>query len=391
MSSTNDGTDTKKSSSVLALDTENNTYNKGSWSDSRFKAVCWSFASSTESGVFKSDEEGLGQLRERVAGSRLLVGFNWKYDVNVFRKLGVDLCGFQCWDCQIGEFIISNQRERYPSLEGSLTRYGLGHKLDVVKTEYWEKGIQTEVVPWDVLSEYAEQDAVMTLKLYEKQQEVMTPAQKRLCRMMCMDLLVLADIEWNGIKFDEELCAQRAETIKKEIQGITGELSSIYPNITINFNSGDQLSAFLYGGTIVEEVKEHVGFFKTGNKVGQPRYRNHEVSHELPRLVTPVRGSELAKPGYWSTNNDTLLKLRGSRKTKAIIDLIQRQVRMYTLLSKSYEGLLKSNRDGMWEQGMLHGQFNQCVAQTGRLSSSNPNLQNIDSEAADLFVSRYND
>lgn len=374
---------------ILALDTENNTYNKGSWSDSRFRAVCWSSASSSGSRVHPSDADGLARLSEHIVGATLLVGFNWKYDVNVFRKLGVDLYGYQCWDCQIGEFILSNQRERYPSLEDSLIRHNLGHKLDVVKTEYWERGIQTDAVPWDVLSEYAEQDAVMTLKLYEKQQEVMTLAQKRLCRMMCMDLLVLADIEWNGIKFDEELCAQRAETIKKEIQGITGELSSIYPNVPINFNSGDQLSAFLYGGTIVEEVKEHVGFFKTGNKVGQPRYRNHEAFHELPRLVTPVRGSELAKPGFWATNADTLLKLRGSKKTKNIIELIQRQVRLNTLLSKSYEGILKSNREGYWEQGMLHGQFNQCVAQTGRLSSSNPNLQNIDSEAADLFVSRY--
>lgn len=375
---------------MLALDTENNTYNKGSWSDSRFKSVCWSWASESGSGVSRSDEEGLRGLRERIDESKLLVGFNWKYDVNVFRRLDISLYHIPCWDCQVAEFIISNQHERYPSLEGSLIRHGLGHKLDVVKTEYWDKGIQTEDVPWPILSAYAEQDAVMTLALYEHQiHNVMTPAQIRLCKIMCMDLLVLADIEWNGIKYDEELCNQRAETIKQEIQGITAELSSIYPNVPINFNSGDQLSAFLYGGNVVEEVKEHIGYFKTGNKVGQPRYRNHEVIHELPRLVSPIRGSELAKVGYFSTNADTLLKLRGSKKTKGIIELIQRQVRLNTLLSKSYEGLLKSNREGHWEQGYLHGQFNQCVAATGRLSSSNPNLQNIDAEAADLFITRF--
>jgi len=380
-----------QSSSVLALDTENNTWNKGNVYDRRFKSVCYSFATADNSGCRASTVEGLADLRGQLVEAKLLVGFNWKYDLNVFRKLGIDLSGYQCWDCQLAEFVLSNQTERYPSLEGSLVKYGLGHKLDVVKTEYWDKGIQTEDVPWDILSEYAEQDAVMTLALYKKQMEIMTDAQKRLCRMMNMDLIILAEMEWNGIAYDEELCNQRAETIRQEIQGITDELSSIYPNVPINFNSGDQLSAFLYGGTVVEEVKEHVGFFKTGNKVGQPRYRNHEVLHELPRLVTPVRGTELAKPGFFSTNADTLLKLRGSKKTKGIIELIQRQVRLNTLLSKSYEGIAKANREGNWEPGMIHGQFNQCVAQTGRLSSSNPNLQNTDSDAADLFISRYND
>lgn len=376
---------------IIALDSENQTYNKGSWSDSRFKSVCYSFATSDSSGCLPSNQDGLASLREQLVSAKLLVGYNWKYDIGVFRKLGLDLTGYQCWDCQLGEFILSNQRERYPSLEGSLIRHDLGHKIDVVKTEYWEKGKQTDEVPWDILSEYAEQDAKMTLALYHRQQEIMTPEQKRLCRLQCMDLLVLAEMEYNGLIYNEELCNSRAESIKTEIQSITGELSSIYPNIVINFNSGDQLSAFLYGGTIVQEVREHVGFFKTGQKIGEPRYRVHEVSHELPRLVTPIRGSELAKPGVWSTNADTLLKLKGSKKTKGIIEKIQRQVRLGTLLSKSYLGIIKANAEGFWPPGRIHGQFNQVVAQTGRLSSSNPNTQNLDAEVGDLFVSRYND
>lgn len=208
---------------------------------------------------------------------------------------------------------------------------------------------------------------------------------------MSADLLILEEMEWNGIKFNEELANQRAGEIKEQIQQIEDRLLAIYPNVPISFNSGDQLSAFLYGGTITQEVKEHVGFFKTGTKVGQPRFRNHEVLHELPRLFTPVRGSELKKPGFYATSADTLLKLKGNRKTKDILELIQRRTRLSTLLEKTYEGLMKVHREQNWEPNYLHGQFNQVVAATGRLSSSKPNLQNLDGEAQDLFISRYID
>lgn len=374
----------------MALDTESNTYNKGSWSDERFKGVCWSFATEEGSGVYPSTSEGLGNLSGMLEDPEtLIVGFNWKYDLNVFRRLGVDLSSYRCFDCQLAEFIVTYQKQRYPSLEGCLVKYGLGHKLDIVATEYWAKGIQTEDVPQEILYEYAEQDAVKTLELYHHYMRTMTPAQKKLHQMMCMDLIILAEMEWNGIIYDEGLCEKRSEEITAEIQSITDELSKLYPNVPINFGSGDQLSAFLYGGIVKEEVKEHVGFFKTGKQAGEPKYANRIIEHELPRLVQPIRGSELSKPGVFATNADTLLKLRGNRKTKRVIELIQRQVRLGTLLSKSYEGLRKSNRDGHWTAGRLHGSYNQCVVQTGRLSSSNPNLQNLDAAAQDLFVTRY--
>lgn len=375
---------------ALAIDTENQTYNNGAPFDRRFKSVCYSWATSEGSGAHKTDEPGLADLSDRVRQADLLVGFNAKYDIHVLRKLGVnEVLEKNWWDCQIAEFIISGQKWRYPSLDESCALRGLGSKLDVVATEYWAKGIQTEDIPWEVLSAYAEMDAQLTLKLYEAQQQVMTPAQKRLCRLQCMDLMILEEMEWNGLRYDHELCEKRAAEIEEQIQEITDELSRIYPGVPINFNSGDHLSAFLYGGTIIEEGKEHVGFFKTGPRAGEPKYKNVEIKHELPRLFTPIRGSELKKEGFYATNADTLLKLKGTKNTRHIINLIQRQVRLDSLLTKTYRGITRANANGFWDIGWLHGQFNQCVAQTGRLSSSNPNLQNLDGEAQDIFISRY--
>lgn len=378
-------------SKVLALDTENNTWNTGAPFDRRFKNVCWSWADSDSSGASKTDESSLAELTRRIGQADVLVGFNLKYDLHVLRKLGVT--GWETkrvWDCQLAEFVRSNQSWKYPSLNESCLKHGLGQKIDVIAEKYWANGIQTEDIPFSELASYAEQDAILTLQLYEAQQACLSPTQKRLVKLMCMDLLILEEMEWNGILFNEELAHKRTNEIKEQVREIEEKLRAVYPNVPISFNSGDQLSAFLYGGTIEEVVKEHIGFFKTGAKVGQPRFKNNVIVHELPRLFTPLPRSELKKEGYFATSADTLLKLRGNKKTKEILELVQRRTRLSTLLEKTYEGLVNVHTDQNWEPGYLHGQFNQVTVSTGRLSSSKPNLQNLDSAAQDLFISRYN-
>jgi DNA polymerase I-like protein with 3'-5' exonuclease and polymerase domains len=376
---------------VLVLDTESNTWNNGNPFDRRFRNIAYSYANEQSSGAEITTPESIDRLKQRISEAGTLVGFNAKYDVHVFRKIGItEHLEKEWWDCQVAEFILSGMKWKYPSLNESCEKYGLGTKIDIISQEYWNKGIQTEDIPWNILHEYATNDAVLTMNLYIQQMKIMTPSQRRLCRLQCMDLLILEEMEWNGIKFDEDLCKTRASELEKEIQEITDKLASVYPDVPINFNSGDDLSAFLYGGVVKEETKEHIGFFKTGAKIGQPKYKNVIVEHTLPRLVEPLRGSELKKEGFYATNADTLLKLRPNRNTKGIIELIQRQVRLDSLLTKTYRGIVNANSNGNWEPGWLHGQFNQCVAATGRLSSSNPNLQNLDSQAQDIFISRYN-
>ena len=160
----------------------------------------------------------------------------------------------------------------------------------------------------------------------------------------------------------------------------------IYP--WLNFNSNDHLSAFLYGGTIKEEGKEHVGFFKTGDKKGQPKYRNVIIEHILPRLYEPLKGTEMQKEGVFATDEGTLRKLKGK---KGVIQNILELSKLEKLNGTYYKGLVKLRKEMNWEEGILHGQFNQTTAQTGRLSSSRPNLHNFSTELQDIFVSEYND
>lgn len=216
----------------------------------------------------------------------------------------------------------------------------------------------------------------------------MTPQQVKLCYLMCQDLQILQEMEMNGLLFDESLCITRSQEVDDQISTLKTRLAAIYPNIPINFGSNDHLSAFLYGGTIKEEGKEHVGFFKTGDKKGQPKYRNVIIEHILPRLYEPLKGTEMQKEGVFATDEGTLRKLKGK---KGVIQNILELSKLEKLNGTYYKGLVKLRKEMNWEEGILHGQFNQTTAQTGRLSSSRPNLQNFSTELQDIFISEYTD
>lgn len=324
-----------------------------------------------------------------LAAETLVVGFNFKFDLHWLIKSGVyQLRDKHIWDVQIAEFILSHQTNRFPSLNETCERYGFESKLDIVKTEYWDKGINTDQIPWKILESYATRDAELTLACYHAQRKLMTPAQVRLCYLMCQDMKILQEMEANGIPFDEQLCEQRAMEVDDKISTLKGKLSAIYSSVPINFASNDHLSAFLYGGTVKEEAKEHIGYFKTGAKAGQPKYKNIVIEHKLPRLYEPLKGSAMAKEGNFATDEGTLRKLKGN---KNIVNMILELSKLEKLNGTYYNGLVKLRKEMNWEQGMLHGNFNQTTAQTGRLSSSRPNLQNFASELQDIFISKYTD
>jgi len=372
---------------ILSLDTETTIWNKGAPYDPRNKLVCYSYHCDKYSGAnhwHGADPFLTGLLRD----CSIVVGFNFKFDLHWLIKEGVSFTGKKVWDVQIAEFIISHQTNRFPSLNDTCIKYGIPVKEDVVKTEYWDKGINTDEIPWPVLESYAAHDAYITLLCYHAQIAIMTPQQIKLCQLQCEDMQILREMEANGLPFDEELCQVRAEELDDKISKTKQDLTGIYPNVPINFGSNDHLSAFLYGGIVREDGKEHIGFFKTGVKVGQPKFKNIEIEHILPRLYTPIKGSEMAKEGNFATDEGTLRKLRGK---KGVIEKILELSKMEKLNGTYYRGLVKLRNEQGWDKGVLHGQFNQTTAISGRLSSSKPNLQNFATELQDIFVSRYND
>lgn len=320
-----------------------------------------------------------------------IVGFNLKFDIHWLRKSGYTLNGIRLWDIQYAAFLFSNQSIKYPSLEGTSNQAGFGSKVDVVKTEYWEKDIDTIDIPTEVMVSYLLQDINLTEKLYEyylnKFKE--RPELYRLFQLHMEDLQCLIEMEHNGILYDVDQSLKAEKDAEKQIALVEKELRTGYDQVPINFDSVDHVSAYLYGGTISIDSRLPIGVYKTGAKIGQPRYKIVTHEYKLPRIVEPLPKSELKKEGTWSTDDKTLKQLRGTKEAKERISLLDQRAKLEKLRGTYYKGIPKKIMEMEWSNNFIHSSLNQCVAITGRLSSTNPNQQNFAPEIKAFCVSRY--
>jgi hypothetical protein len=155
--------------SVLIYDVETTISNKGDPFDTTNKLVMSGFKWLNDDTCVcvKGDCSVITQSNFGLA--TLIVGFNLKFDLHWARRIGVDISNIAVWDCQIAEFLFNKQANRYPSLNQACEKYGIPYKLDVVKTEYWNKGIDTDEVPVDILRDYLEGDLDRTERVFKEQ------------------------------------------------------------------------------------------------------------------------------------------------------------------------------------------------------------------------------
>ena len=382
----------------LILDVETTISNKGNPFDETNKLCYIGLLGSTPRTI--SIEYGdepyrhkLEEVQKEIDNNEILVGFNIKFDLHWIRKYGINIMGKRVWDCQLVHFILTGQQYPYPSLNGVADYYDLGSKLDVVATEYWGNKIDTPNIPKDLLEEYLIQDLQLTQKVYEKQMEefaVSTKAMQRLISLHNQDLLILQEMEFNGLLFDENRSNILAKELETQIQVMDKILFEYHDLVEFNPNSTEHVSSLLYGGTFKVRRREVIGVFKTGTRMGQQKER--WVDHEIvfPRLINPIKGSELVKEGFFSTDDQTLKSLKTrSKYGKDLVEVLLKRATLEKRLTAYYRGLVDLRKEMNWHEGRLYGQLNQCVARTGRLSSSKPNLQNFDGEIKQLFRSRY--
>ena len=374
---------------LLSCDTETTTINNGDPFNPGNMLVSVGFYDGENYTLFYKKFD-LQQIQNLVDTS-ILVFVNGKFDLHWLRILGIDLTNISIRDCQLAEFIISDQTHAYASLNEIALKYTGQQKIDVVKLDYWDKGIDTWFIPKDLLEMYLMEDLRLTYEVFSQQKEILQQTGKYpLFVLQSLDQLVLAEMEWTGILYNKEESIKRGDDLQEKITELTEYIKSYSLCPSFNCASGDHLSCLLYGGTIIHTNRVPVGFYKTGAKVGQQRYKLYEETFIQERLVEPLKGSELKKEGYFSTDEDTLLSLKPKKKeVKKLIDTILELSKTEKLQGTYFYGIPKLMDEKGWEGNYIHGQLNQCVARTGRLSASKPNQQNFLPEVKQLCVSRY--
>jgi DNA polymerase-1 len=264
------------------------------------------------------------------------VGQNIKYDALVLKRHGLDLKGVH-FDTMIASYLI-NPDLRQHNLD-YLAQHYLNHKM-ISYHEVVGKGaaeINFSGVDIDRAMEYSCEDADITLRL-------MSILDKKLKEDMNEDLFynlemrllpVLRDMELAGIRIDAPFFETMSRNFAREIKEIQRKIYA-EAGMEFNINSPQQLGLVL--------------FEKLGLPVQKKTLKTKSLSTDV-KVLTRLASADFVIPGL-------ILQYRTLSKLKSTyLDALVKMVNPDT--------------------GRIHTSFNQTVAATGRLSSSNPNLQNI--------------
>ena len=265
----------------------------------------------------------------------LKIGQNIKYDLEVLRNYNIRLQG-PMWDTMIAHYLIQPElRHNMDFMAEAYLGYKTVHIDELIGPRGKSQKSMRDLSP-TLVYEYACEDADITLQLKEK----LEPELKRLdCERLFYDIEmplvpVLADMEMAGVCLDTESLKQTSKDLTARINEIEThiyELAGEHFNISSPKQVGDILFAKM---KIVEKPKK-------------------------------------TKTGQYVTSEEVLTQLAGKHEIVAEI-----------LAFRSLKKLLSTYVDNLpllinKRTGHIHTSFNQCVTATGRLSSSDPNLQNI--------------
>lgn len=271
-------------------------------------------------------------------------GQNLKFDINVLRTCGVHVRGV-LFDTMVASYVIDATRSSHSlnALALSLLDHTCLSLRDLIGSGRKQK--RFDEVPLDLAVPYAAEDADITLRL----RALLEPRMNEMGLRALVDDLemplvaVLAELEWNGIRVDPDELDRQRERLVEHIDRLRGEIINSAPH-AFNPDSPKQLAAALF------------------NKPEQ----------EPPGLG--LRPLKRGKTGP-STDVEVLEKLAADPE---IATPVPRLVVKYRQLTKLVNTYLVALKDAINPRtGRVHASFHQTVAATGRLSSSDPNLQNI--------------
>ncbi len=277
--------------------------------------------------------ESLKELFEDPAVEK--VGQNMKFDIMMLRRAGIEVRGFK-YDTMLLHYLLDSEARH--NMDYLAQRY-LDYMPIPIKNLIGSgtRQLTMDRVPMEQVAEYAAEDADVTWQLFERLwPEVCREGLEQLYRSVEEPLIdVLADIEMAGVRIDTGQLAAYAVELNEEMADLEGRIRSLAGMPELNINSSRQLGVALF---------------------------------EVLKLDAKPK---LTKTKHYCTDEEYLQFLADRHE---IIPLILRYRGTKKLLSTYVEALPQLVNP---ITGRIHTSFNQAVTATGRLSSTNPNLQNI--------------
>ncbi len=263
------------------------------------------------------------------------IGQNIKFDLIVMRRIGVEVAG-RLIDTMIMHYLLDAESRH--NMNYLAVRY-LGYRPIEIESLIGKgaRQLSMDQVALPLIAEYAAEDADVTFRLKEKlYAELVAQGLEQLYFSIEEPLIrVLVDIELEGVKIDTEALAKYATELNHKLLALESAIRVETSEPALNVNSPRQLGEVLFAKMKIAEK---------------------------PKLT---------KTKQYSTDEEYL---QGFARDHKVVEMILEYRGVKKLLSTYVEALpLLVNK----HSGRIHTSYNQAVTATGRLSSTNPNLQNI--------------
>ncbi|MEM7345245.1 MAG: DNA polymerase I [Chloroflexota bacterium] len=296
----------------------------------------------------EEEEEALDQLELAVVSNELGPIFadpaitkymhNAKFDMTVLQRHGMPITP-PIFDTMVASWLGNNASQARHGLK-DLTK----NQLNIQMTEIKEligtgkNQVTMDQVPIEQVTPYASADVDMTLRLVDVVRKPLQDNEQlqAIFETLEMPLIyVLKDMELAGIRLDSDVLRQMSVLVSNRLNELEQEIYDS-AGLTFNINSTQQLSDVLFG-----------------------------------KLGLPTQGLKKTKSGHFSTAANVLERFQGQHE---VIDFIIEQ-RTLAKLRSTYIDTLPTLVNPQTQR--IHTNYNQIGVSTGRLSSNNPNLQNI--------------
>ncbi|MFH1005403.1 MAG: DNA polymerase I [Bacteroidota bacterium] len=264
------------------------------------------------------------------------IGQNIKYDISVLKWYDIAIKG-KLFDTMIAHYLIQPDMRHNMNL---LSETYLNYSPISIETLIGKKGknqLSMRSVPLDKIYDYAAEDADVTIQLKEKFLPILieTYTQKLFEEVEMPLVPVLAAMEAEGVKINIKTLNEYSSELAKDLFKSEKEIYSLAGQQQFNISSPKQVGEILYD------------------------------------VLKIVEKPQKTKTGQYATGEDVLKKLKG---THPVVDKILEYRELQKLKNTYVDALpLLTNP----RTGRVHTSYNQIMAVTGRLSSDNPNLQNI--------------